>query len=89
MRLALVRQARAAFAGVDDWQVATLEGAARGLAESAAVKLGQIAQPMRAAMTGAAQSPGLFDVMAVLGRNETLGRIDDALARMEAERVEA
>jgi glutamyl-tRNA synthetase len=87
--LALMRQARAAFADVDDWQVATLEGAARGLAECAAVKLGQIAQPLRAAMTGAAQSPGLFDVMAVMGRNETLGRIDDALARMEAERVEA
>lgn len=85
----LVRQAREAFAGVDDWQVTTLDEAARRLAESAAVKLGQIAQPLRAAMTGAAQSPGLFDVMAALGRNETLGRIDDALARMEAERVEA
>jgi glutamyl-tRNA synthetase len=85
----LVRQAREAFAGVDDWQVTTLDDAARRLAESAAVKLGQIAQPLRAAMTGAAQSPGLFDVMAALGRNETLGRIDDALARMEAERVEA
>jgi glutamyl-tRNA synthetase len=87
--VALVRQAREAFAGVDDWQVTALDEAARRLAESAAVKLGQIAQPLRAAMTGAAQSPGLFDVMAALGRNETLGRIDDALARMEAERVEA
>jgi glutamyl-tRNA synthetase len=87
--LALVRQARTAFATADDWQVATLEGAARTLAEGAGVKLGQVAQPLRAAMTGAAQSPGLFDVMAVLGRNETLGRIDDALARMEAERLEA
>jgi glutamyl-tRNA synthetase len=87
--VALVRQAREAFASVDDWQVTTLDEAARRLAESAAVKLGQIAQPLRAAMTGAAQSPGLFDVMAALGRNETLGRIDDALARMEAERVEA
>ena len=87
--VALMRQAREAFAGVDDWQVTTLDEAARRLAESAAVKLGQIAQPLRAAMTGAAQSPGLFDVMAALGRNETLGRIDDALARMEAERVEA
>ena len=80
---ALVRRARAAFARVDDWQAATLEVAARALAEAEAVKLGQIAQPMRAAMTGAAQSPGLFDVMAVMGREETLGRIDDALARME------
>lgn len=87
--LALVRQARTAFAGVDDWQVAVLEYAARALAEGAGVKLGQVAQPLRAAMTGAAQSPGLFDVMAALGKNETLGRIDDALTRMEAERLEA
>ena len=87
--LLLMQQARAAFAQVDDWQVATLEGAARALAEAEAVKLGQLAQPLRAAMTGAAQSPGLFDVMAVLGRDETLGRIDDALARMTAERREA
>ena len=81
----LVRQARAALAAVDDWQVATLEGAARALAEAEAVKLGQIAQPLRAAITGAAQSPGLFDVMAALGRDEVLGRIDDALARMSEE----
>ena len=87
--LLLMQQARAAFAQVDDWQVATLESAARALAEAETVKLGQLAQPLRAAMTGAAQSPGLFDVMAVLGRDETLGRIDDALARMTAERREA
>jgi glutamyl-tRNA synthetase len=79
----LLRRIRSAFAQVDDWQAATLEGAARTVAEAESVKLGQIAQPMRAAMTGAAQSPGLFDVMAVLGREESLGRIDDALAGME------
>ncbi|NJC07358.1 glutamyl-tRNA synthetase [Polymorphobacter fuscus] len=84
---ALLRRARAAFAQVDDWQVATLEAAARALAEAETVKLGQVAQPLRAAVTGAAQSPGLFDVLTALGRDETLGRIDDALARMEAERV--
>jgi glutamyl-tRNA synthetase len=87
--LSLVQQARAAFAQVDDWQAVALEGAARALADAETVKLGQVAQPLRAAMTGAAQSPGLFDVMAILGRDETLGRIDDALARMEAERLEA
>jgi glutamyl-tRNA synthetase len=38
-----------------------------------------VAQPLRAAITGSAQSPGLFDVMVTLGRDETLGRIDDAL----------
>ena len=85
---ALVRRARAAFTAVGDWQAAALEGAARALAEQEAVKLGQIAQPVRAAMTGAAQSPGLFDVMAVLGREESLGRIDDAIECMELARME-
>ncbi len=72
-------RARAALAGVADWSVPALETAARALAEAEAVKLGQIAQPLRAAVTGSSQSPGLFDVMAVLGRDEVLGRIDDAL----------
>ena len=56
------------------------EQVARELAESEAAKLGQIAQPLRAAVTGSAQSPGLFEVLEVLGRQEVLGRIDDALA---------
>ena len=82
---ALLRRAQAAFAEVNDWQVAGLEGTARALAEVETVKLGQIAQPLRAAVTGSTQSPGLFDVLAALGRDETLGRIDDAARRMEAE----
>ncbi len=77
----LLDRARERFAAQNDWSVAALETAARALAEEAGVKLGQLAQPLRAAVTGAAQSPGLFDVMAVLGRDEVLGRIDDALAR--------
>jgi glutamyl-tRNA synthetase len=51
------------------------------------MKLGAVAQPLRAAITGAAQSPGLFEVMATLGRDETLGRIDDALATTRTEGV--
>ncbi len=72
--------ARARLAGVTDWSAATLEEQARALADELALKLGQVAQPLRAAVTGAAQSPGLFDVMASLGQDETLGRIDDAIA---------
>jgi glutamyl-tRNA synthetase len=52
----------------------------RARAEALGVKLGQLAQPLRAALTGADASPGLFEVMAVLGRDETLGRIADAAA---------
>jgi glutamyl-tRNA synthetase len=76
----LLDRARARFAAQDDWTAAVLEQVARELAESEAAKLGQIAQPLRAAVTGSAQSPGLFEVLEVLGRQEVLGRIDDALA---------
>jgi glutamyl-tRNA synthetase len=78
--LGLLDRARARFAAQDDWTAAVLEQVARELAESEAAKLGQIAQPLRAAVTGSAQSPGLFEVLEVLGRQEVLGRIDDALA---------
>ncbi len=76
----LLDRARARFAAEEDWTAAALEQVARELAESEAAKLGQIAQPLRAAVTGSAQSPGLFEVLEVLGRQEVLGRIDDALA---------
>ena len=66
-----------ALAPVEDWSTAALESVVRGFAESHALKLGQAAQPLRAALTGRAMSPGLFDVMAVLGRDETLARLAD------------
>jgi glutamyl-tRNA synthetase len=76
----LLDRARARFAAQDDWSAAALEQAARDLAESEGAKLGQVAQPLRAAVTGSAQSPGLFEVLEVLGKDEVLGRISDALA---------
>jgi glutamyl-tRNA synthetase len=81
----ILRQARALFAGSNDWSATALEERARTLAENAGLKLGAVAQPLRAAVTGAAQSPGLFDVMATLGQRETLGRLDDALATTETQ----
>jgi glutamyl-tRNA synthetase len=69
------------LSSVDDWRAATLETAVRGLAESSGVKLGQLAQPLRAALTGGTTSPPIFDVVEVLGREETLGRIKDILNR--------
>jgi glutamyl-tRNA synthetase len=66
-----------ALAGIDDWQPAALEQAVRGFAETHALKLGDVAQPLRAALTGSLVSPPIFDVMAVLGRDETLGRLAD------------
>ncbi|WAC26172.1 glutamate--tRNA ligase [Ancylobacter sp. SL191] len=67
----------AALAGVTDWTAASTEAAVRQVAEAKAVKLGALAQPLRAAMTGRTTSPGIFDVLAVLGKDETLARIGD------------
>jgi glutamyl-tRNA synthetase len=57
------------------WQDSDLEAAVRAFAEAEGVKLGQVAQPLRAALTGSTTSPGIFEVMAVLGRDEALARI--------------
>jgi glutamyl-tRNA synthetase len=62
---------------VGDWTAPALEGVVRSHAETVGAKLGQVAQPLRAALTGRATSPGLFDVMAVLGRDEALARLND------------
>lgn len=67
----------AALAGVTDWTAASTEAAVRQVADAKAVKLGALAQPLRAAMTGRTTSPGIFDVLAVLGKDETLARIGD------------
>jgi glutamyl-tRNA synthetase len=67
-----------------DWTAASTEAAIRRYADEAGLKLGQVAQPLRAALTGRSTSPGLFDVMAVLGREESLGRLRDQLERVGA-----
>jgi len=60
-----------------DWTAAAAEGVVRAYAEETGAKLGQIAQPLRAALTGRLTSPGIFDVLVVLGREEALGRLQD------------
>lgn len=59
------------------WDAASIEAEVRAFAESEDLKLGKVAQPIRAAVTGSAVSPPVFDVMAVLGRDEVLARIKD------------
>jgi glutamyl-tRNA synthetase len=60
------------------WRADSLEECIRAFAEEKAMKLGAMAQPLRGALTGSIASPGIFVVMEVLGREETLGRIADA-----------
>ena len=64
---------------VSEWAPPRLEEVVRGHAEAVGAKLGQIAQPLRAALTGRATSPSLFDVMAVLGKSESLARVQDQI----------
>jgi glutamyl-tRNA synthetase len=60
------------------WDAVSLEAAVRQFAETRGLKLGEVAQPLRAALTGSTASPPIFEVMAVLGRLESLGRLADA-----------
>src|SRR6266446_3689348 len=62
---------------VEPWSVETTEQAVRAFAERKGVKLGNVAQPLRAALTGRTTSPPIFDVLAVLGKSESLGRLQD------------
>jgi glutamyl-tRNA synthetase len=58
-----------------DWTGPALEAAARTHAEASGLKLGQVAQPLRAALTGKGTSPPLFEMLALLGRAESLNRL--------------
>ena len=66
------------LADLERFEAEPLEAAVKAFAEGRDLKLGKVAQPMRAALTGRAVSPGIFDVLAVLGREESLGRLRDA-----------
>jgi glutamyl-tRNA synthetase len=72
---ALLGRAAAALKGASEWTAPALEAAIRTFAETEGLKLGAVAQPLRAALTGRAVSPPIFDVMAALGREEALARI--------------
>jgi glutamyl-tRNA synthetase len=65
---------------LEQWNGETVEAAVRAAAEAEGLKLGKIAQPLRAALTGTTVSPGIFDVLDVLGREQSIGRIRDVLS---------
>ncbi len=62
------------------WAADKIEATVRTFAEEENLKLGEVAQPLRAAVTGGTVSPPIFDVLATLGREEALGRIRDQAA---------
>jgi glutamyl-tRNA synthetase len=59
-----------------DWTTEALEANLKAYAEEQGLGLGKLAQPLRAALTGQTTSPGIFDVLVLLGRDESLARID-------------
>ena len=77
----LLARARDAVAGADTWSADALEALVRTVAEAEGVGLGKVAQPLRAALTGRTTSPGIFDVLALIGREESLARLTDQIDR--------
>ncbi len=76
---ALLRDFSQTLAALQNWRQDDLEEQARLCAEARGLKLGKLAQPLRAALTGSTVSPPIFEVLQLLGREECLGRIADAL----------
>jgi len=76
---AILRDAHPVLGSATDWNHMSLEAALKEFAAGKGLKLGKVAQPLRAALTGKATSPGIFDVLAILGRDESLARIADQI----------
>ncbi len=66
--------------GLNEWSVPAIDAAMRALAEAKGLKLGKLAQPLRAALTGRTVSPGIFEVMVLIGREESMARLEDQTA---------
>jgi glutamyl-tRNA synthetase len=75
------------LAAVEPWTADTAEQAVRSYAESKSLKLGEVAQPLRAALTGRTTSPGIFDVLATLGKEEGLARLGDQARKIPSANV--
>ena len=74
----VLQAAISAFEASPVWAAAALEEWVKGYGEQTGQKMGKVAQPLRAALSGATVSPSIFEVMEVLGKDETLGRLKDA-----------
>jgi len=81
--LELLSRLEERFSALAHWDQASIEAAFRAVMVAADCKLGQLAQPLRVALTGGTRSPGIFELCEVLGRERTLGRIERARAWVE------
>jgi glutamyl/glutaminyl-tRNA synthetase len=80
-----LRDVRDDLAKADPWELAVIEGVLRARVDDLGVKPKEIFQPIRVALTGTTVSPGIFESVAALGRDETLSRLDKALQKAESE----
>jgi glutamyl-tRNA synthetase len=78
--LPLLGRARETLAALGEWTAAAIHGAIQALAEQSGAGLGKVAQPLRVAVSGGGVSPPIDQTLAILGRGETIARIDRAIA---------
>ncbi|RTH24502.1 glutamate--tRNA ligase [Thermus scotoductus] len=78
--LPVLREVEPLLRAQEDWSEAALDALLRSFAQDRGLKLGQVAQPLRAALTGSLETPGLFEIMALLGKERVLARLARALA---------
>ena len=74
---ALIGELLPRFEALEEWSIESTDALVRAFAEEKELKLGKVAQPLRAALTGRSTSPGIFDVLLVLGKDESLARLKD------------
>ncbi len=79
----LLRATRETLAGLTDWTVESMERSLRSLAEARGIGAGALFQPLRVGLTGTSASPGIFDVLDLVGRSRSLERIDTAIRYIE------
>ncbi len=75
----LLKSIHAVLIDLEDWTLEATEEKIKAIAVSAELGLGKLAQPMRAALTGSTSSPGIFDVLVLLGKQESLDRLADQI----------
>jgi len=80
-----LRSVRDTLVGIEPWDTPQIEKALRGIVDREGVKPKAIFQPIRVALTGTTVSPGIFESLSALGRDESLSRLENALQKSESE----
>ncbi|MEK7742612.1 MAG: glutamate--tRNA ligase, partial [Nitrospirota bacterium] len=75
----LLIELKDALNALSDFSALELENIFKSIVEKHGIKLGALAQPVRVAMTGGTESPGIFEVLEILGKEKTLKRLDKAV----------